>query len=258
MTKTDYEYRGLLAKTWDLLRGDTSNWEDKFFYEKAIQQYGQPVLDVGCGTGRLLLDFLANGIDVDGIDNSPEMLALCREKAGSLGLDPTLYQQEMEELDLPRKYRTIIVPSLSFQLVADAGLAAQAMSRFYEHLMVAGALVMPLCIFWEEGDPVELEWKMLAEKIRPTDGAKVRHWAHATFDGENQLQHTEDRYEVLSNGNVIESEDHKRSPALRWYTQDQALKLYQDAGFESIQILRRFEDLPASASDTIFTIVGIK
>jgi SAM-dependent methyltransferase len=258
MTNTDYEYRGLLAKTWDLFRGDTSSWEDKFFYEKVIQKYGQPVLDVGCGTGRLLLDYLENGIDVDGIDISPEMLILCREKAHLLGLHPTLYHQGMEELYLPRKYRTIIVPSLSFQLVADTSLAAQAMSRFYKHLTVGGALVIPLRIFWEEGDPIELEWKMLDERIRSTDGAKVRHWAHATFDGENQLQHTEDRYEVLSDGNVIESEHHKRSPALRWYTQDQALKLYRDAGFASIQILRGFEDLPASASDTVFTIIGIR
>ena len=39
MMNTDYEYRGLLASTWDLFRGDTSNWEDKFFYEKIIQKY---------------------------------------------------------------------------------------------------------------------------------------------------------------------------------------------------------------------------
>ena len=258
MTNTDYEYRGLLASTWDLFRGDTSNWEDKFFFEKVIQQYGQPALDVGCGTGRLLLDYLANGIEIDGIDNSPEMLALCREKALSLGLTPTLYQQGMEELDLPRKYRTIIVPSLSFQLVAEPALAAQAMRRFYDHLMDGGALVMPLRIFWEEGDPDELEWKMLAEKVRSADGARVRHWAHATLDGEKQLQHTEDRYEVLLDGEVIESELHSRSPALRWYSQDQALQLFQDAGFETIQTLRGFEDLLASASDTIFTLIGVK
>ena len=258
MIKDDYEYRGLMARTWDLFRGDTSNWEDKFFYEKIVQQYGQPVLDVGCGTGRLLLDFLSNGMDIDGIDNSPEMLALCGENAQALGLHPNLYEQYMEALDLPRKYRVIIVPSLSFQLVADTSLAAQAMSRFYKHLKNDGVLVIPFRIFWEEGDPEELEWKMLAEKIRPIDGAEVRHWAHATFDGENQLQHTEDRYEVLLDGNLIESEHHKRSPALRWYTQSQALQLYRDAGFEGIQLLNGFEFVPASPTEILFSIIGTK
>ncbi|MBI3975988.1 MAG: class I SAM-dependent methyltransferase, partial [Armatimonadetes bacterium] len=41
-----YEYRGLLAATWDLLRGDTSQWEDRFFFRDLILDYGQPVLDV--------------------------------------------------------------------------------------------------------------------------------------------------------------------------------------------------------------------
>jgi ubiquinone/menaquinone biosynthesis C-methylase UbiE len=114
-----YEYRGVLASTWDLLRGDTSDWPDRPFYRDIILQNGQPALDIGCGTGRLLLDYLADGIDIDGVDNSPEMLAICGEKAQKLGLHPTLFQQSMEALDLPRRYRTIMVPSSSFQLVTD-------------------------------------------------------------------------------------------------------------------------------------------
>ncbi len=90
-----------------------SRWEDRFFYLKMIEQYGQPVLDVGCATGRLLLDYLQNGIDIDGVDISPEMLALCTEKASKMGLSPALYQQAMENLELPRHYRTILVPSSS-------------------------------------------------------------------------------------------------------------------------------------------------
>jgi len=227
MTKQDYEYRGLLAETWDLFRGDTSTWEDKFFYEKIIQKYGQPVLDIGCGTGRLLLDYLSQGIEIDGLDNSPEMLEICRKKAYGVGLQPNLYEQGMENLDVKRKYRTIIVPSLSFQLVVDDNLAYEAVQRFYDHLEIDGALVMPFVIFWEEGDPEQLPWKMLHEQKKTSDKRVFRKWSYAKFDGEKQLQHTEDRYEILLDGEVIKSEHHKRSPALRWYTQKQAMQLYQ-------------------------------
>jgi len=41
---------------------------------------------------------LSQGLDVDGVDNSPEMLAICLEKAQLLGLSPNLYQQGMESL----------------------------------------------------------------------------------------------------------------------------------------------------------------
>ena len=67
----DYEYRGMMASAWDLLRGDTSGWSDRPFYRDVIRESGDPVLAVGCGTGRLLLNYLAEGLDVDGVDNSP-------------------------------------------------------------------------------------------------------------------------------------------------------------------------------------------
>lgn len=101
MGAPDYEYHGLMVATWDLFRGDTSNWEDRAFFLELIRRTGQPVLDVGCGTGRLLLDYLAQGIDIDGIDNSPDMLGLLQKKAQALNLQPRVYQQEMQALDLP-------------------------------------------------------------------------------------------------------------------------------------------------------------
>ena len=69
MSEVNYEYRDLLAKTWDLFREDTSGWPDRFFYREFIAECGEPVLDIGCGTGRLLLDYMQEGVDIDGVDN---------------------------------------------------------------------------------------------------------------------------------------------------------------------------------------------
>ena len=198
MSEPSYEYRGLMASTWDFFRGDTSAWEDKSFYRALIDQYGQPVLDVGCGTGRLILDYIADGLDVDGVDNSPDMLALCREKAQQRGLTPNLYSQWMEALDLPRQYRTIIVPSLSFQLVTDSVKASKAINRFFTHLEVGAALIFPFMIEDAPSDPNDQpewgDWTLLGEKTRLDDGAIVRRWIRGKSD--DQLQHTENRYEI--------------------------------------------------------------
>jgi ubiquinone/menaquinone biosynthesis C-methylase UbiE len=258
MNQDEYEYWGLKASTWDLLRGDTSRWADRFFYRDIILRHGQPALDIGCGTGRLLLDYLADGIDIDGVDNSPEMIALCRDKAQKLGLHPTLFQQTMEALDLPRRYRTIIVPSSSFQLLTDSSLATAAMRRFFDHLEPGGVLVMPFMISWQEGDPTQADWEFVTEKVRPEDGAVVRRWARTRYDPEQQLEHAEDRYEVVLNDQVIASEHHVRSPAVRWYTQAQAVDLYQAAGFTNIRMFSKFSHEPASDSDMLFSVIGTK
>ena len=91
MSDLEIEYRGLIAEYWDLLRGDTSKWSSRPFFLDVIRHSGQPAHDVACGTGRLLLDYLGEGIDVDGADIAPEMIAICREKARALGFQPSLY-----------------------------------------------------------------------------------------------------------------------------------------------------------------------
>jgi ubiquinone/menaquinone biosynthesis C-methylase UbiE len=253
-----YEYHGLMATTWDLFRGDTSSWPDRFFFRDLILESGQPALDVGCGTGRLLLDYVAAGLDVDGVDISPEMLDLCRRRAAELGLSPSLYQQAMEELDLPRRYRTIIVPSSSFQLLIEPRLAAKAMERFYAHLLPGGVLAMPFLTIWQEGNPLETDWEPSGEHIRPEDGALVRRWSRNRYDPAGQLEHTEDRYEVSLNGEVIAREHHRRSPATRAYSQEQAVRLYREAGFGDMQVYHEFSFEPATAGDALFTIVGTR
>ena len=184
----DVEYRGLLARTWDFLRGDTSDWADRPFYLEAIGRFGEPVLDVACGTGRLLLDYLGQGIDIDGVDVSDDMLELCRAKAPDFGLQPRLYRQGMESLDLPRRYRSIIVPSSSFQLLLDPAAAREAMGRFFVHLEPGGALVMPFIVF---GAADEAGVEFVREKVRP-DGSLIRKHASYRYDPATQFESTDE------------------------------------------------------------------
>lgn len=249
----------MLASTWDLFRGDTSNWSDKFFYQDIIHQYGQPVLDVGCGTGRLILDYLREGMDVDGVDNSPEMLAICRQKAEKLGLHPMLYEQWMESLDLPRRYKTIVVASSSFQLMSELPMANEAIERLYRHLEPGGVLVMSLMAFWTEGMPLQTDWDLVGEMARPEDGAQIRRWVRERYNPETQVTElSEERYEVIVNGQVTFTEYHQKPNSGRWYTQDQAFALYQQAGFRNIQMFAGFTREPATGKEDLFCALGQK
>jgi SAM-dependent methyltransferase len=256
MATPSYEYYGMMAEFWDLFRGDTSTWEDRFFYLDVVKKYGQPVLDVGCGTGRILLDFMQQGIDIDGIDNSPDMLARLQQKSEKLNLHPVVYQQEMDRLATPRKYQSILVPSSSFQLLLDPSRPPLAMQRFYEHLLPSGVLAMPFMTLWKEGDPLESEFTR--EVIRPEDSATIRRWQYSRFDPDSSLEHTIDRYEIIRDGNVIASEEHHQSPATHSYTQQQAIDLYRGAGFDHIQVFHEFTFEPVTPEDTTFCVLGFK
>jgi SAM-dependent methyltransferase len=106
----------------------TEGGPEAAYYEKLIETSGQPALDLGCGSGRLLLRYLRAGLDVDGCDYSEDMLAACQERAVKEGLSPRLYAQAMHELDLPRRYRTIFACGV-IGLGGEHRLTMQAMQR---------------------------------------------------------------------------------------------------------------------------------
>lgn len=249
-----YEYRGLMARAWDVLRGDTSGWPDRAYYQEMIDEYGQPALDVGCGTGRLLLDYLQHGIVIEGVDNSPEMLAICRHKAALLGLSPTLYEQPIEQLLLPARYRTIIVPSSTLQLIVDRRQAVLAVRALTAHLLPGGAIVASFMQLWSDGPPYQASWERSA--VDSESGLTYRRVAQARFDPDSGLEHTEDRYQLLDGDTVVEEEQHSRSPATLSYTQQDAISLYEQAGLVNVRLQHAFERRPAAADATIFVAVG--
>jgi SAM-dependent methyltransferase len=252
-TAVAYEYRGLKAATWDLFLGQAPVWEDTLFFREMIARYGQPALELGCGTGRLLLEYLADGIDIDGVDNSPEMLDICRSKAAQRTLKPGLFQQAMEQLSLPRQYKTIIVPAGSFQLITNPAQARQALQHIVDHLQPGGRLAMRFLLLWQPGQPEQNDWRLVGQVTRPNDNARICWRQQSRFDLTNQLEHTVDQYEVLLDGDVIATEEHVQSPAARWYTRNQATTLLQEAGLVDIQLV---EPLAAMEQNRNFAVIG--
>ncbi len=128
---------GLVARWW----AEFNDGGPEVEYFRPFVAAGQPALDAGCGTGRLLLSYLRDGLDVDGCDISPDMLAECRRQAASDGLAPTLYAQALHELDLPRRYRTIVCCG-TFGLGSTREQGAQALARLHDHLEPGGLLAL--------------------------------------------------------------------------------------------------------------------
>ena len=239
-------WTGLAATAWDPSGGDEPQW-DHDFYRRIIEQSRGPALDVGCGTGRLLLRYLAAGLDVEGIDTSPDMLAICREKAARQGLHPTLHVQAMQELELPRRFRTIMVPCGSFVLLTDLDQAFEALRRFWDHLEPGGLLLLPLFSPFSHGEPLsdvpnggDHEWGIWHRAQLPDGGEMIQHIERLSIDRVEQLLVARRRYRLVRGGEVIAEEIFDANE--RWYHRNEMRLMLEKVGFEVLRVCGDFTE----------------
>ena len=160
----------------------------------------------------------------------------------------------MEELQLPRKYRTILVPSSSLQLIIEPDHVQRALWRMRQHLLPGGVIAASIMVLWVEGDPLEAEGEYSA--ARPEDGAIIRRVSRSRFDPENELEHTQDFYQIVKDGAVVAEEHHQRSPATRSYTQEQIVKIFEDVEFRNIRVCHEFTHELAQPEDRLVTVLA--
>jgi SAM-dependent methyltransferase len=84
--------------------------EDIPFYLRQIQKYGQPVLELACGTGRITIVLAEKGVQMTGLDVSPPMLSQARAKAAARRVDARWIQADCRDFRLDRKFRLIFIP----------------------------------------------------------------------------------------------------------------------------------------------------
>ncbi len=97
--------------------------EDLGLWRALVDAHGEPVLDVGAGTGRIALDLARRGARVTALDRDPELLAELRRRGEGLPLDTV--EADAREFALGRRFPLCIVPMQTIQLLdGPAGRAA--------------------------------------------------------------------------------------------------------------------------------------
>jgi ubiquinone/menaquinone biosynthesis C-methylase UbiE len=241
-------WTGLAARVWDPSGGDEPQ-ADYPYIKRLIEQNPGTALDVGCGTGRLMLRYLKEGLDIEGIDTSEDMLAQVREKAADQGLaQPILYEGYMQNLDLPRKYQVIYVPCGTFCLVTDRTQALDTLRRFYEHLNPGGVLIFNL--FWPFGKGEALSderlakndnWNAMWDNELPDGGGTVSQSMRLVrLDRVEQLMTAQRRYQLLQNGELIQEEIFDSSE--RWYYKYEVVLMLEKFGFHDIEVKGNWTD----------------
>src|SRR3989442_11764822 len=119
---------------------------DVAFFRRMAGRPGGPILELGCGTGRVALPLARAGFDVVGLDLSARMLQIAKQKAKWLpsGSRLQLVRGNMAQFRLDRRFSLILIPFRSFQLLLKPQKQRSCLSCVRDHLTRTGRLVVNL------------------------------------------------------------------------------------------------------------------
>ncbi len=142
----DALYDSVIADFYDASPVVAGRMQDVHFYVAAAREYGAPVLELGCGTGRMLVPLAQAGLKVTGLDISKKMLERAEEKRALLGAGDRerirLVQGDMTQFALGEQFPLIIIPFRPFQHLLTVNEQLRCLHCVREHLARGGQLIM--------------------------------------------------------------------------------------------------------------------
>ena len=225
------------------------------FYVQAAQESGVPVLELGCGTGRVSIPIAEAGIDIIGLDSSKAMLDVARTKAQRLSAGSgalSLVHADMRDfsLDLVDKLSLVIIPFRGFLSLLTVDDQTQTLLNIKRHLAPGGRLVFNIFVpdfdmLVEEGD-IPYHFRDVTDLDTQ---ARFVLWHQSSYDNHDQLVNARVIAEELDQaGNMIRR--FYRDFQLRYVHRWEMHHLLRLCGFEVLDLFGDFERSPFDETST--------
>jgi SAM-dependent methyltransferase len=226
------------AELYDAYTGASIDGDVEFYVHEA-RRAGSPVLELGCGTGRILMPVAMAGIDVVGLDRSPSMLAVAGGKVAALEPDVrrrvALIEGDMRSFSLGQRFSLVMIPFRAFLHLLTVDDQRQTLARVRDHLAQDGHLA--LNIFDPDLSIIRARQGVRAGTVQsqkrfrhPRTGRDTVLWDSFRYDPERQTLTGEFIFEELDDaGRVVER---LYAPlTLRWVYRYEMQHLLELAGF---------------------------
>jgi SAM-dependent methyltransferase len=225
--------------------------EDLEVYVALARRFGAPVLELACGTGRILEALTSAGLDVTGVDSSPAMLARARAR---LGTQARLVEASIEDLHLEQHFRTIILGLDSFGLLLSRGDQLAGLSAARAHATHDARLVLDVSNgnLRGGGEPVEEVLHQLTAPD-PGSGLPITKWAVRRPNPAEQLDEMTLFYDQTdASGCVRRTTVDMR---LRWFTRFELELLLERSGWALDELYGSYQlERYGPSSDRLFVV----
>jgi SAM-dependent methyltransferase len=220
------------------------------WYAQRLPRDAGPLLELMCGSGRLLVPLAAQGFKLHGVDTSAAMLASCEARTAARDIEAPLFRQDLTQLNLPFRYAAAFVAVGSFQLITEPGAALLALQRIRAHLVDPGMLLLDM--FLPEESELRLGAPLVEVRtVRLEDGSQIALRSESTAFAEARMVRTEYRY-AHRRGATRLAEEHERI-TLTWYTPEEISALLAEAGYRDVTT----GDSPQGGRDgTVFSVTA--
>jgi SAM-dependent methyltransferase len=197
-----YDEYTSIAELYDYVIPYRERKDVAFFVEAAIES-GGPVLEVGCGTGRVLIPTARAGIEITGLDLSPDMLKVCQGKlkneAEEVRTRIRLVEGDMRHFDLSPTFQLITLPFRPFQHLTTVADQLACLGCLRRHLAQDGRLILDIFNPWLKALAQTNFGEEMAEEpeFSLPDGRRViRRHSIVSRDEANQVNYVELIYYV--------------------------------------------------------------
>jgi len=197
-----YDSRAFVAEFYDFVPAYAGR-ADRQFYLDQIATAGGPVLELGCGTGRLLIPIAQAGFAIAGVDLSRAMLARCREKlaaqAPAVQKRATLLRCDITSFELAQRFAIAIAPFRCFQHLLTVADQIACLRCVHRQLGPAGRLILDVFQTRAERmhDPAFLREQVEATSVRLPDGRSFdRSFRTSAYHRAEQINDCELIYDV--------------------------------------------------------------
>lgn len=219
-----------LARFYDWEHADFR--DDLSLYLGLAERVGGPILEAGCGTGRLVVPLAEAGYAVVGLDSSAAMLALAKARvaeAGKLAERVRLVRGDIRSVRLGQRFKLSIVALDSFGLLTGQQDQLRALGTLRRHLLADGLLVLDLANGNLRGGETDEE-TVLHRSDPPVEGAQQRvKWIARQTDHAAQLDRLLHVYDDTRPDGTVRRTTVELE--LRYFTRFELELLLERAGF---------------------------